>query len=157
VTKAAPDGFFLLPLHLAATVARVARTTLGIALAVALLAAGCGVRTSKPFTATGTVGCLKTQGFTGVTTDPLKVGFIAAFADKGGISAISAMGNHLTIAFAADADSTGSTEQAFRSHAPKSLRPHMSDILQVNRNAVLVWTTTPDSAELDAATRCLKP
>jgi len=29
--------------------------------------------------------------------------------------------------------------------------------LQVNRNAVLVWTTTPDPADLDAASRCLKP
>lgn len=134
-----------------------ARTTLGIALAVALLAAGCGVRTSKPFTAAGSAGCLKTHGFTGVTTDPLKIGFIAAFADKGGISAISPLGNHLTIAFTADADSTGSTEQNFRARAPKSLRPHMSDIMQTNRNAVLVWTTTPDPAELDTTSRCLKP
>jgi hypothetical protein len=135
----------------------VARTTLGIAVAVALLAAGCGVRTSKPFTAAGTAPCLKTRGFTGVTTNPLSVGFIAAFADKGGIRAISPTGNSLTIAFATDANSTGSTEQAFRSHAPKSLRPHMSDIMQTNRNAVLVWTTTPVPAELDMATRCLKP
>jgi hypothetical protein len=134
----------------------VARTILGIALAVALLAAGCGVRNSTPFTAKGTAGCLTAHGFTGVTTNPLKVGFIAAFADKGGIRATSAMGNSLTIAFAADAGSSRSTEKAFRSHAPKSLRPHMSDIMQTNRNAVLVWTTTPDPAELDAATRCLK-
>jgi hypothetical protein len=150
-------GFFLLPLHLAATVARVARTTLGIALAVALLAAGCGARTSKPFNAEGSAGCLKTRGFASVTTDPLKVGFIAAFADRGGISAISPLGNHLTVAFAADADSTGPTEQNFRARAPKSLRPHMSDIMQTNRNAVLVWTTTPDPAELDTVNRCLKP
>jgi hypothetical protein len=131
--------------------------TFGIALAVALLAAGCGVRTTKPFTAKGTVGCLRSNGFTRVTTNPAQVGFIAGFADNGGIKATSAMGNVLTIAFTADADSTASTEQAFRSHAPKSLRPHMSDILQTNRNAVLVWTTTPDPGELDAATRCLKP
>jgi hypothetical protein len=135
----------------------VARTTLGIALAVALLAAGCGVRTTKPFTADGTAPCLKTHGFTAVTTDPSKVGFIAAFADNGGITAVSAMGNRLTIAFTADADSTGSTEQNFRARAPKGLRPHMSDIMQTNRNAVLVWTTTPDPADLDAASRCLKP
>jgi hypothetical protein len=135
----------------------VARTTLGIALAVALLAAGCGVRTTKPFTAAGTAPCLKTKGFTGVTTDPAKLPFIAAFADKGGISAISPMRNRLTIAFTADADSTGPTEQDFRARAPKSLRPHLSDIMQPNRNAVLVWTTTPDPAELDSATRCLKP
>ena len=131
--------------------------TFGIALAVALLAAGCGVRTSKPFTAKGTAGCLRSHGFTGVTTNPGRVGFIAGFAVNGGVRARSALGNMLTIAFTADADSTGSTEQAFRSHAPKRLRPHMSDIMQTNRNAVLVWTTTPDPGELDAVTRCLKP
>ena len=134
-----------------------ARTTLGIALAVALLAAGCGVRTSKPFNPAGTAGCLKSGGFTGVTTDPAKVGFIAAFADRGGLTAVSPLGNRLTIAFAADANSTGPTEQDFRARAPKKLRPHMSDIMQTNRNAVLVWTTTPDPGELDTVNRCLKP
>jgi hypothetical protein len=125
--------------------------------AAALAAAGCGVRNSKPFTAKGTAGCLKSHGFTSVTTNPVAVGFIAGFADNGGIRARSASGNVLTIAFTADANSTSSTEDAFRSHAPKSLRPHISDIMQTNRNAVLVWTTTPDGGELDAATRCLKP
>ncbi len=134
-----------------------ARTTLGIALAVALLAAGCGVRTTKPFTASGTAPCLRTHGFTSVTTDPSKLPFIAAFADNGGLIAASQLGNRLTIAFTADPGSTGPTEQTFRAHAPKGLRPHMSDIMQTNRNAVLVWTTTPDPAELDVATRCLKP
>ena len=128
-----------------------------LVLAVALIAAGCGVRNSKPFSAQGSAGCLKAHGFTGVTTNPLAVGFIAAFADLGGLRARSPSGNLVTIAFTADADSTGSTEDAFRSHAPKSLRPHMSDIMETNRNAVLVWTTTPDPGELDAATRCLKP
>ena len=132
---------------------------IGVALllAVALVAAGCGVRTTKPFNAPNTAACLKSHGFTGVTMNPIAVGFIAAFADRGGIRARSASGNLLTIAFTADANSTGSTEDAFRSHAPKSLRPHMSDIMETNRNAVLVWTTTPDPGELDAATRCLKP
>jgi hypothetical protein len=131
--------------------------TFGIALAVALLAAGCGVRTTKPFTAKGTQSCLKSHGFSGVTSNHGQVGFIAGFAQNGGIKATSAMGNVLTIAFTADANSTGSTQEAFRSHAPKRLRPHMSDIMQANRNAVLVWTTTPDSGELAAATGCLKP
>jgi hypothetical protein len=125
-------------------------------LAVALLA-GCGARNSTPFTAQGTAGCLKARGFTAVTTNPVKVGFIAGFADKGGLRATSATGNVLTVAFAADAGSTGSTEQAFRTHAPKSLRPHMSDIMETNRNAVLVWTITPEPAELSGVTGCLKP
>jgi hypothetical protein len=131
--------------------------TFGIALLVALIAAGCGVRTTKPYTARGTVGCLRSHGFTGATTNPGKVGFIAGFADNGGIKARSAMGNELTIAFTADAGSTASTQAAFRSHAPKRLRSHLSDILQTNRNAVLVWTTTPDPGELASATGCLQP
>ena len=130
---------------------------LGLLLAVTLLVAGCGVRNSKPFTAKGTAGCLKDHAFTRVTTNPALVGFIAGFADNGGIRAASPSGNLLTIAFTESPDSVGSTEDAFRSHAPKSLRPHMSDIMMTNRNAVLVWTITPKPEELDAAQRCLAP
>jgi hypothetical protein len=132
---------------------------LGIALAAAfaILAAGCGVRTTKPFTAQGTAGCLRSHGFTGVTTNPGKVGFIAGFADNGGILARSPMGNVVTIAFTADAASTRPTEQDFRARAPRRLRPHMADIMETNRNAVMVWTTSPDPGELDTATRCLAP
>ncbi len=130
---------------------------LGLLLAVALLAAGCGVRNSKPFTAKGTAGCLKDHAFTRVTTNPALVGFIAGFADNGGIRATSPSRNTLTIAFTDSPDSVNSTEDAFRAHAPKSLRSHMSDIMMANRNAVLVWTITPKPDELDSAQRCLKP
>jgi hypothetical protein len=121
-----------------------------------VLAAGCGVRNSKPFTAAGSEKCFKEKGFTQVTTDPARVGFIAGFAENGGLQARSPSGNVLTIAFTADEDSTASTEQAFRARAPKSLRPHMSDILRVERNAVLVWTISPDPGEYDTARRCLR-
>jgi hypothetical protein len=130
---------------------------LGLLLAVCLLVAGCGVRNSKPFTAQGSVSCLKAHAFTRVTTNPGLVGFIAGFADHGGIRAASPSGNILTIAFTGSADSVKSTEDAFRSHAPKSLQPHMSDIMMTSRNAVLVWTTTPKPDELDTAQRCLAP
>ncbi|MEO8571812.1 MAG: hypothetical protein ABI553_08940 [Chloroflexota bacterium] len=123
---------------------------------VALVAAGCGVRNSKPFTAKASASCFRNHGFTAVSTNPGKVGFIAGFADAGGIRARSATGNVLTIAFTAGPDSVASTEEAFKSHAPKSLRPHISDIMSTNRNAVLVWTITPKADEADAATRCLK-
>jgi hypothetical protein len=123
---------------------------------VALVAAGCGVRNSKPFTAKLSAPCFRAHGFTGVTTDPAQVAFLAAFADFGGLRAKSATGNVLTIAFTASHDSVASTEAAFKAHAPKSLRPHISDIMSANRNAVLVWTTTPAGDEADAATRCLK-
>jgi hypothetical protein len=130
---------------------------LGVLLAVCALVAGCGVRNSKPFTAKGSASCLESHGFARVTTSPALVGFIAGFADNGGIRAASPSGNILTIAFTDSPDSVDSTKEAFRSHAPKSLRPHMSDIMTANRNAVLVWTTTPDPGELDTAQRCLRP
>jgi hypothetical protein len=129
-------------------------------LALAALVAGCGVRNSKPFSPTKSAACLRSHGFTSVTTgsDPGKVGFVAAFADDGGLRATSPETNVLTVAFAADAQSssTSSLEAAFRSHAPKSLRPHMGDIMSVNRNAVLVWTTSPSSTDSDTVNRCLR-
>ena len=71
-----------------------------LVITLALVAAGCGARSSAPYTAAGTVACLKSKGFTGVTTDPVKVGFIAGFADNGGILAKAPGGNVVTIAFA---------------------------------------------------------
>ena len=85
----------------------------------------------------------------------MKVGFIAGFADNGGLRATSAAGNTLTIAFEADEAAVSSTKAAFSRNAPKRLRPHMHDIMESQRNAVLVWTTSPTPADLAAATGCL--
>jgi hypothetical protein len=127
---------------------------LAAALLVLVLAA-CGGGGSKPYTAQGTAACLTKQGFTGVTTSPDKIGFIAAFAANGGILAKSPSGNTLTIAFADSDQGAASTQEAFRKHAPPSLRPHMADIMQSKHNAVLVWTVTPSSQDLAAAEGCL--
>jgi len=126
--------------------------------AVALLVAGCGVRNSDPFSPSASASCLRSHGFTSVTTESSRVGFVAAFADDGGLRATSPENNVLTVAFASDGEqgSTSSLEDAFRAHAPKSLRPHMSDIMSVNRNAVLVWTTSPSSTDSDTVNRCLR-
>ncbi len=127
------------------------------AVSLAVLAAGCGGRSAKLFTAEATAPCLTDKGFTHVTTDPAKVGFIAGFAENGGLRATPSDGNVLTIAFAAD-DSAGvaSTETAFRRHAPASLRPRMNDIMSAEGNAVLVWTVTPTQEQLDTAKGCLQ-
>ena len=135
---------------------RRALSAVALAGASALAAAGCGGGGAKPYTAKGTAPCLRTKGFTQVTTNPVAVGFIAGFAENGGIRATSPTGNAVTIAFTADANSVSSTEEAFKLRAPKSLRPHMADILRTNRNAVLVWTITPLQDELDTANFCLK-
>jgi len=129
-----------------------------VLVAVAALVAGCGVRNSTPFSPTASAACLRTHGFTSVTTAATQIGFVAAFADDGGLRATSPDRNVLTVAFAADAQpsSTSSLEDSFRSHAPKSLRPHMGDIMSVNRNAVIVWTISPSSSDSDTVNRCLR-
>jgi hypothetical protein len=126
------------------------------AVSLLVVAAGCGARDPKPYTAQGTAACMTKKGFTKVATNPLKVGFIAAFAENGGLVATTSDGNLLTIAFAGD-DSTGvaSTKEAFRTHAPAKLRPRMNDIMEAQRNAVLVWTTTPSAQQLADAEGCL--
>ena len=124
---------------------------------VCVLAAGCGARSSKPFTATGSAACFTKKGFAKVTTDPLKVGFIAGFADNGGLRATASDGNLLTVAFTLDDAAVASTEAAFRAHAPASLRPRMNDIMESDRNAVLVWTTSPTPQQLEDAKSCLHP
>jgi hypothetical protein len=127
------------------------------ALALLLVAAGCGARSSAPFTAKASLPCLRKTSFHGITTNPGKVGFIAAFADHGGIKATAPDGNTVTIAFAGDdGASLASTEQAFKNHAPPTLRPHISDVLRTSRNAVMVWTTTPSSDDDNTVQKCLK-
>ena len=123
---------------------------------LALIAAGCGARSTAPYTAAGTVACLKSKGFTGVTTDPVKVGFIAGFADNGGVFAVApASKNTVTIAFAGDTAGAKGTEDAFRAHASAFYKKHMSDIMQSKRNAVLVWTTSPTQDQISTAIACL--
>ncbi len=122
---------------------------------LAALAAGCGSKTAKPYTAAGTAACLKTNGFTNVTTASGQVGFIAGFADNGGLRATAADGNTVTIAFVASAADVAGTEQAFKRQAPASLRPHMRDIMEAESNAVLVWTTSPAQQTLNTAIGCL--
>ena len=125
---------------------------------VALLAAGCGARSNAPFTAAGSIACLKSHDFTNVSSSPAKVGFIAGFAENGGVIATSPSNNTVTIAFGASADDVPDTENAFRRAAPPRLRPHIGDVMRSNRNAVLIWGGgTPSSDDEAAAEGCLKP
>jgi len=124
----------------------------------AIVVAGCGGRDTSAYNPTGTAACLTKKGFTGVTTDANKVGFIAAFAARGGLFAIPpGGGNTLTIAFAQNPKGAAATERAFTRHAPASLRPHISDVMESQRNAVLVWTVSPSSQLLSDALGCLTP
>ncbi len=130
-------------------------TLLWLGAALAVLASGCGSTSAVQYTATGTAKCLRDKGFKHVTTDRHKVGFIAGVAENGGIKAAAPSGNVLTIAFAQNATDAPSTKQAFRDNASPFYKKHMSDIMESQQNAVLVWTTAPSQDLLNTVLACL--
>ena len=131
-------------------------STIGLVVLVCVFAAGCGGGGNKPFTAAGSKACfVSAKDFTKVTTNPAEVGFIAGFAANGGLRTTATDGNVLTIAFALDEAGAASTQRAYRRFAPAKLRPRMGDIMEAEKNAVLVWTVTPTPEQLAAAKSCL--
>ena len=125
-----------------------------VLVAVALLVAGCGNSEPSVYKAEPTAKCLRGNGFR-VTTDPTKVGVVAAAAPNGGLRAFEP-GNALTIAFGESSDDALGIQRAFRRFAPKSLRPNIDDVMRVQKNAVLLWTVTPPVDEMNNVFGCLK-
>ena len=121
--------------------------------AVALLVAGCNSEPSV-YKAEPTAKCLRGKGFR-VTTEGSEVGVVAAAAPNGGLRAFEP-GNTVTIAFGENQDDALQIEGAFRRFAPKRLRPHIDDVMRLQKNAVLLWTVTPPSEEMDTVFGCLK-
>ena len=80
---------------------------------------------------------------------------MAAAAPNGGLLAHEP-GNALTIAFGQNSDDALAIQRAFRRFAPKKLRPHISDVMRTQKNAVLLWTITPPQAEMNKVFGCLK-
>jgi hypothetical protein len=122
--------------------------------AVALLVAGCGNSEPSVYKAEPTAKCLRGSGFR-VTTEPMKIGVVAAAAPNGGLRAFEP-GNALTIAFGESSDDALGIQRAFRRFAPKSLRPNIDDVMRVQKNAVLLWTVTPPLDEMNKVFGCLK-
>ncbi len=119
-----------------------------------LLLAGCSSGEPSTFKAGPTARCLAGKDFR-VTTDEQKVGVVAANAPNGGLLAREP-GNALTIAFGQNSDDALQIAAAFKRFAPKKLRPHITDVLRTQKNAVLLWTVTPPQQELDKVYACLK-
>ena len=129
------------------------RATAVLLVLLALLAAGCGQKEGETFTAAGTVGCLRNEGFK-VTRAPAKIGLIAAFAANGGLLATKG-GNPVTIAFAADENDVKSTQAAVKNQASPFYKKRINDIMRVENNAVMVWTTAPSQDQIDTVVNCL--
>jgi hypothetical protein len=125
-----------------------------LVLLLAVLAAGCTSGEPSTYKAEASAKCLSGKGYR-VTTDPAHIGVIAAAAPNGGLRAFEP-GNAITIAFAADPNDAIATGRAFKRFAPRRLRTHISDVMRTQKNAVLLWTVTPPTEELNKVFACLK-
>lgn len=129
------------------------RLTLLLLVVPALLAAGCNTEPAV-YKAGPTAECLRKHDYR-VTTADAELGLVERNAANGGLIA-SRPGNAFRVAFAESSDASRGLEHAYRVFAPKSVRPHISDVLRTEKNAVFRWTVTPSQDEIDEVFACLK-
>ena len=130
------------------------RLVLLVLLVPAFVLTGCTSGEPSAYKAGPMAKCLSGKGYT-VTTDDAKVGVLAANAPNGGLRA-NEVGNALTIAFGQNSDDAIQIAGAVKRFAPKKLKPHITDVMRTEKNAVLLWTVTPPQEELDKVVACLK-
>jgi hypothetical protein len=123
------------------------------ALALVVLAvAGCGGAGSYDLAKTRS--CLKDAGMK--ITPPPEDDFVARSAIVGSFRAVlpEPSDNSVTISFGETSDDAEQTSEGYvRYHAENV---GVFDILEVTRNAVLLWEEHPSDADLDAVKSCLK-
>jgi hypothetical protein len=123
-------------------------------IAVALLVAACGDTEPDAYTAQPTAGCLRGDGYR-VLTDPAKLGVVEANTANGGLLATKP-GNAVRIAFGANSDDAIGIQRGYRRFVSKRVRPHISDVMRTQKNAVMLWTVTPPLEEMNRVFDCLK-
>ena len=121
---------------------------------LAVLAAGCQTEPSA-YKAEPTAKCLRKKLGYDVTTDPAELGVVEGHAANGGLLAFHP-GNAVRIAFGENSDEASGIENGFRRFAPKKLKPHIDDVMRVQKNAVFLWTVTPPQEEINQVYDCLK-
>jgi hypothetical protein len=62
----------------------------------------------------------------------------------------------VTISFANDHREALNISELYRKFAPKKLRPHIDDVMEVQKNVVVLWTVTPPPKDHDKVFGCLK-
>jgi len=121
---------------------------------IAFAVAGCGGNAVHTYHVDGTAKCLKDAGYR-VRTDAANLGQIAAAAALGSLRAFEP-GNTLTVSFGNDHQEAENISKLYRKFAPKKLRPHIDDVMEIQKNAVLLWTVTPPTADHEKVLGCLK-
>lgn len=138
-------------------VTRYSRRAVRLSLCLLLLAAvlaGCNSEPSA-YKAQPTAKCLRSKLHYQVTTDPAQLGIVERNAANGGLLA-HYPGNAVRIAFGENSDAATGLEHGFTLFSRKKVRPHITDIMRTNKNAVLLFTVTPAQDTLDSVYGCLK-
>jgi hypothetical protein len=119
----------------------------------AVMAAGCGNPTLRPYgNVSATATCLRDAGYK-VQTQFDDV--VASTAGRGALRAKRHF-NVLTIAFGDDAREALSLRRAYQRFIEKRRARHILDFTEIERNALLVWTTTPSDEQLSQVVDCLR-
>jgi hypothetical protein len=121
---------------------------------IGLVVAGCAGNAARVYHVDPTAGCLKEAGYR-VLTDPDSLGVIPSSAPLGALRAFEP-GNTVTISFASRHREAMNISELYRKFAPKKLRPHIDDVMEIQKNAVLVWTVTPPTEDHEKVLGCLK-
>ena len=121
---------------------------------LAIAVSGCGSNAVDAYHVDATAKCLRGAGWR-VRTDADNLGVVAAAAPLGSLRA-SEPGNTVTISFGNDHREALNISGLYRRFAPKKLRPHIDDVMEIQKNAVLLWTITPPAGDHDTIVGCLK-
>jgi hypothetical protein len=123
-------------------------TLLGIA--VVLIAAGCGGKTT--YTATKTRECLAGHGI-GIAHEP-RTDLVASTA-TGGAFVVRTNGNHVTMVFGQADDDADQIQQAYERFAFSNVKAGLPDVLRRDKNVIMLWHEHPSDADLDVVLSCL--
>jgi hypothetical protein len=121
-------------------------------LGAGLLAAGCNPALKPYDDVSGTGRCLKAAGY---RVQAHFNDFVASTATRGALRATKNY-NVLTVSFGKNAHEARSLRRAYRRFMPKRRARHIMEITEIEKNVLLLWTTTPTREELDAVVACLK-
>jgi hypothetical protein len=127
---------------------------IGAAAVAAALLAGCGANTVRVYHVDATAKCLRDAGYR-VRTDADNLGVIPGSAPLGALRAFEP-GNTVTVSLGSDHREAVNISRLYRKFAPKRLRPHIDDVMEIQKNAVLVWTITPPTDDHEKVVGCLK-
>jgi hypothetical protein len=126
--------------------------TVAVAVLVALAATGCGASSVNTYQPGPSAKCLSDAGY---RVQRKNLGLVADSAPLGSLRAFEP-GNAVTISFGNDHREAENISKLYRKFAPKKLRPHIDDVMEVQKNAVILWTVTPPEADHDKVFGCLK-